>query len=168
MTNERYCFAPKGNAYGSALTPEDVHKLANAIEPSRVALAHDRSGPDRGRRRASFENNVAEMLFRNVAVEKGYVPNWTNSSRAASEVLGSLGIPLSSVSLASGSGVSRNDRLTPLALTTILQRVADSSTYPELAPVYWGQGMPLAGISGTLSAGAGRFTTTCCNPYPMV
>ena len=105
------------------------------------------------------ENNIAEMLFRNVAVAKGYVPNWTNSSRAATEVLGSLGIPLSSVSLTSGSGVSRNDRLTPVALTTILQRVADATTYPELAPVYWGQGMPLAGISGTLSAGAGRFTT---------
>ena len=85
------------------------------------------------------ENNIAEMLFRNVAVAKGYVPNWTNSSRAATEVLGSLGIPLSSVSLTSGSGVSRNDRLTPVALTTILQRVADATTYPELAPVYWGK-----------------------------
>ena len=106
------------------------------------------------------ENNVAEMLFRNVAAEKGYVPNWANSSRAAAEVLSALGIPLASTSLAGGSGVSRNDRLTPLALTTILQRVADSTTPPELAPVDWGQGMPLAGISGTLAAGAGRFTTS--------
>ena len=68
-------------------------------------------------------------------------------------------LPLASASEASGSGVSRLDRLTPLALTTVLQRVANATAYPELASVYYGGGLPLAGRSGTLSSGAGRFNT---------
>lgn len=105
------------------------------------------------------ENNVAEMLFRNTAIARGYVPGWANSKKAATEILTELGIPLTSVNLADGSGVSRSDRLTGIALTTILQRVADSTTYPELWTVYYGGGMPLAGRTGTLSSGAGRFNT---------
>lgn len=105
------------------------------------------------------ENNVAEMLYRNVAVARGYSPTWANSRRAANEVLGELGVPLASVALTSGSGVSRLDRLTPIALTTILQRVANGAAYPELNPIYYGGGLPLAGRSGTLSSGAGRFNT---------
>ena len=105
------------------------------------------------------ENNVAEMLYRNTAIAKGYSPTWANSARAATESLVALGIPMGGLSLTSGSGVGRNDRLTPLALTSILQRVADSHTYPSLIPVYYGGGLPLAGRTGTLSAGARRFTT---------
>lgn len=105
------------------------------------------------------ENNVAEMLFRNTAIARGYVAGWGNSKKAAAEILAELGVPLSNVNLASGSGVSRNDRLTGVALTTILQRVANATAYPELWTVYYGGGMPLAGRSGTLSSGAGRFNT---------
>ncbi len=105
------------------------------------------------------ENNVAEMLFRNTAIARGYAGTWGDSNRAATEIMAELGVPLGSVVIASGSGVSREDRLTPVALTTILQRVADRVTYPELEPVYYGGGMPLAGLSGTLSSGAGRFNT---------
>lgn len=105
------------------------------------------------------ENNVAEMLFRNTAIARGLTPTWGNSKRAATDILTELGVPLTSVALKSGSGVSRKDRLTPIALTTILQRVADRSTYPELEPIYYGGGMPLAGRSGTLSSGTGRYIT---------
>ena len=46
----------------------------------------------------SAKTTSLKCCSRNVAVAKGYVPNWTNSSRAATGSLGSLGIPLSSVS----------------------------------------------------------------------
>ncbi len=109
------------------------------------------------------ENNIAEMLYRNVAVERGYRANWKKSKLAATEVLSELGVPTKSINLTSGSGVSRTDRLTPVALTTMLQRVADTDNYPRLASIYDGAGLPLAGVSGTLSAGTGRFTTKPTN-----
>lgn len=105
------------------------------------------------------ENNVAEMLYRNTAIARGYVATWANSKKAAGEILAELDIPLTGTNLTSGSGVSRKDRLTPISLTTMLLRVADSTTYPELSSIYYGGGLPLAGRSGTLSAGTGRYTT---------
>ncbi len=109
------------------------------------------------------ENNVAEMLYRNVAIARGYSPTWGNSRRAAGETLAQLGIPMGALALTSGSGVSRLDRLTPIALTTIMQRIANSTAYPELSSIYYGGGLPLAGRSGTLSSGAGRFNTRPTN-----
>lgn len=106
------------------------------------------------------ENNVAEMLFRNSAIAKGYYPTWANSEQATREVLAELNVPMGGVQIKSGSGVARNDRLTPIALTTMLRAAADRATYPELETIYYGGGMPLAGRSGTLSSGTGRFTTS--------
>lgn len=105
------------------------------------------------------ENNIAEMLYRNTAVALGYRATWANSRAAAGRVLRQLDVPTASLNLADGSGVGRLDRVTPVALTTLLQRVADKSTYPSLAPVYYGGGLPLAGVSGTLGPRTGRFVT---------
>ena len=105
------------------------------------------------------ENNVAEMLYRNVAIAKGYVGNWSGGQRAATEVMTALEVPTAGLALTSGSGVSRNDRMTTVALTTLLQRIADRSAHPELDAIYYGGGLPLAGVSGTLSASNGRFVT---------
>lgn len=109
------------------------------------------------------ENNVAEMLFRNVAAVKGYSTDWAGAKKAATDQLAAMGIPTEGLSLDSGSGVSRDDRLTTLALTELLKHVADKAAHPELDAVYYGGGMPLAGYSGTLSAGTGRFVTSPTN-----
>ncbi|MGV1036218.1 MAG: D-alanyl-D-alanine carboxypeptidase/D-alanyl-D-alanine endopeptidase [Candidatus Nanopelagicales bacterium] len=109
------------------------------------------------------ENNIAEMLFRNTAVALGYRPTWGNSRTAAGKVLRQLGVPTTSLNLADGSGVGRLDRVTPVALTTLLQRIANKSSYPNLAPIYYGGGLPLAGKSGTLGPGTGRFVTRPTN-----
>ena len=109
------------------------------------------------------ENNIAEMLYRNVAVELGYRATWGKSKKAATQVLAEMGVPTKSINVSSGSGVRRTDRLTAVALTTILQRAADKENYPNLEPIYYGNGLPLAGVSGTLSARAGRFTTRPTN-----
>lgn len=106
------------------------------------------------------ENNIAEMMYRNVAVAKGYVGDWAGGQRAAMEVMNSLAVPTAGLALASGSGVSRNDRMTTVSLTTLLQRIADQSGHPELETIYYGGGLPLAGESGTLGAGTGRFVTS--------
>ena len=97
------------------------------------------------------DNHIAEMLFRLSALATGRAATWAGASAAARSVLTSLQVPLAGVVLADGSGVSRADRLTPAALTTLLLRVADSTRYPKLRTLYYGQGMPVAGRTGTLS-----------------
>lgn len=105
------------------------------------------------------ENNVAEDLARQVALARGMVPTWANISRAATATLAELGVPTAGLSLRDGSGVSRKDRLTASTLTTVLAAIADRDGHPELQSIYYGQGLPLAGYSGTLSASLGRFST---------
>lgn len=105
------------------------------------------------------ENNVAEDLARQVALARGLVPTWANVSQAASQTLAELGVPTAGLSLRDGSGVSRSDRLTAGTLTSVLAAIADRGGHPELASIYYGGSLPLAGYSGTLSAGLGRFST---------
>lgn len=105
------------------------------------------------------DNNIAEMLYRNTAIAMGYPGTWAGASQAAAAVLASLGVPTDGLVLSDGSGVSRSDRLTPVALTAVLQRVADRSGQPKLESIYYGGGLPTSGESGTLSASAGRYVT---------
>ncbi|MFZ1362635.1 MAG: D-alanyl-D-alanine carboxypeptidase/D-alanyl-D-alanine-endopeptidase [Candidatus Nanopelagicales bacterium] len=106
------------------------------------------------------ENNIGEMLFRNVAHAKGYSTSWAGSRTAVRNVLSrELKIPLANTRIDDGSGVARTDRLTPIALTTALRRAADRKNYPKLWPIYYGGSLPLSGRTGTLSSGSGRFNT---------
>lgn len=107
------------------------------------------------------ENNIGEMLFRNVAHAKGYSTGWGGARSAVRAVLSKeLRIPLARTRIDDGSGVARTDRLTPFSLTTALRRAADRKKYPKLWPIYYGGSLPLSGRSGTLSSGSGRFNTS--------
>lgn len=102
------------------------------------------------------DNQIAETLFRQVAIGRGQPPTWAGGSAAALAVLTENGVPTSGLRLYDGSGLSRSDRLTPRALSQILA-LAQSGTDPALAGlVPW---LPVAGRTGTLAAANGRFTT---------
>ena len=105
------------------------------------------------------ENNVAEHLFRNVAMARGVYPDWANSSRAVRRALDELGVDTRGLNLADGSGLSRDDRVTAVALTTVLRLAADRNRHPELAAIFYGRGLPTAGLTGTLSPASGRYVT---------
>ena len=105
------------------------------------------------------ENNVAEHLFRNVAMARGRYPDWANSSLAVRQALAELGVDTRGLNIVDGSGLSRDDRVTTTALTTVLRLAADRRRHPELAPIFYGRGLPTAGISGTLSPSNGRYLT---------
>lgn len=93
------------------------------------------------------ENNVAEVLFRHVALSQGYPATWSGGQAAAREVLQSLGLRTYRLKLIDGSGLSGKDRLTAASLTQILDRVVDPA-YPTLSPIAdW---LPVAGRTGTL------------------
>lgn len=105
------------------------------------------------------ENNVAEMLYRLVAVARNRPATWAGSRQAALESLAEMGVPVSRLGLFDGSGVSRSDRLTARSLTALLRVIADSNKTSKLYSIYHGGGMPLAGRTGTLSSSLGRFST---------
>lgn len=103
------------------------------------------------------ENDVAEMMLRNAAVAATGDASWTSAQANARTTLAGLGVNVTGWVFEDGSGVSRADRLTARGLVQLL-RAAASAAHPELAPLRgW---LPVGGVSGTLKAGNGRFTTT--------
>jgi D-alanyl-D-alanine carboxypeptidase/D-alanyl-D-alanine-endopeptidase (penicillin-binding protein 4) len=103
------------------------------------------------------DNQVAETLFRHVALAAGEPATWSGGSAAALQVLKAHGISTSGLRLYDGSGLSRSDRLTPRALVQILELVR-SGDVPALDGVIgW---LPVAGRTGTLAAANGRYTTS--------
>ncbi len=103
------------------------------------------------------DNQVAETLFRHVALAHGMPATWAGGSAAAAEVLGSYGIRTVGVTLRDGSGLSRADRLSATAVTDLLAVVRSGATPSLERFVDW---LPVAGRSGTLAASNGRYTTS--------
>lgn len=102
------------------------------------------------------ENNVAEVLFRHVAIASGQPASWAGARTAATELLGSLGIQTTGLRLMDGSGLSRANRVNALALAQV---AALSRSDPRFAPMYAPTAMPISGRSGTLDDRYGRYST---------
>jgi D-alanyl-D-alanine carboxypeptidase/D-alanyl-D-alanine-endopeptidase (penicillin-binding protein 4) len=90
-------------------------------------------------------NHFAEQVFRTLGAEKAGDGSWAGGARAVGKALQELGLRAEEFTAADGSGLSRQNRLTPRALTRLLVAV-------RRAP--WGEGfaqmLALAGESGTL------------------
>lgn len=91
------------------------------------------------------ENNVAEILFRQVALAQGYPATWSGSSAAAKEVLRALGLETWRLRLVDGSGLSGSNRLTATSLTEVLDVSLGDTRLEALI-----DGLPVAGRTGTL------------------
>jgi D-alanyl-D-alanine carboxypeptidase/D-alanyl-D-alanine-endopeptidase (penicillin-binding protein 4) len=100
------------------------------------------------------DNDIAEMLFRQVAVATGNTADWDGARSATRAVLAELGIPLTGVEIVDGSGLSLDDRLTAGALTAVLTKVLQRERLSALRG--W---LPLAGRTGTLRTADGRYNT---------
>lgn len=100
------------------------------------------------------ENNVAEQLFRQVALARGASGSWGAARREALEVLDELGLPLRGIVLDDGSGLSSDDRLTARFLTALLRLIAEPANV-ELHRILGEGWLPVSGQTGTL---ARRFT----------
>jgi D-alanyl-D-alanine carboxypeptidase/D-alanyl-D-alanine-endopeptidase (penicillin-binding protein 4) len=104
------------------------------------------------------ESSVAEVLFRQVAISVGRPATWAGSQRAARETLTALGIDASDARLVDGSGLSREDRLTPRLLAQVL-RLARVTQAKRFRAMFRADAMPVAGRSGTLTTTYGRYST---------
>jgi len=98
------------------------------------------------------DNDLAEALARQVALATGLPASFAGVAAALDAVLGDLleqaGVGGDAVRLVDGSGLSRENRLEPAALTRLLARAA-SGEAPGLATVL--SGLPVAGFDGTLA-----------------
>lgn len=104
------------------------------------------------------ENNVAEQLFRQVAIATGFAPTWEGAISAAEQRLTALRIPVRGVRLHDGSGLSMDDRLTARTLTVALRKVVDGSR-PDL--VVLRTSLPTAGRTGTLASRFWSSSSSC-------
>ncbi|MGL5859547.1 MAG: D-alanyl-D-alanine carboxypeptidase/D-alanyl-D-alanine endopeptidase [Angustibacter sp.] len=103
------------------------------------------------------DNDHAEALHRLVAVARGWPTSWIGAGRAQRSVLRRDGIDLPVSALADGSGLSRASRVSAVQLAAVVDNVLEPGQ-PELAPMRSGA-LPLAGRTGTLQAGYGRFAS---------
>ena len=92
------------------------------------------------------DNEGAEVLLRQVAIARGLPGSSADGARAAREVLSGLGVDFTGARWYDGSGLSRENRLSPQTLVDVL---AASLDHPRLARVT--SGLPVAGFSGSLS-----------------
>jgi len=93
------------------------------------------------------DNEGAEILSHQVGIATGGQGSFVDGARGVTRVLGGLGIPLDGAVVHDGSGLSREDRLDPDTLASVLA-LAASDDHPELRPVV--TGLPVAGFTGSL------------------
>lgn len=98
------------------------------------------------------DNDVAESLARQVALARHQPASFAGGAAAVDAVLGEV-LPGASFGLLDGSGLSRGDRVEPMAVARLLALVAQDEG-GRFGPVL--TGLPIAGFDGTL---ARRFVT---------
>jgi len=97
-------------------------------------------------------NVIAENLARHVALATGEPASFNGAAQAVITVLRRLGVT-SGIRLVDGSGLSPDDAIAPDTLVKILELAV---ARPRLRPLL--AGLPVAGFSGTLSAGESVFS----------
>jgi len=131
-----------------------------AVAPSRAAggrvLAEVRSAPLAQVVQHVLEvsdNEGAEVLARQVAVADGRPASFTGAAQAVRSVLRTVGVSTAGAVIRDGSGLSRQNRLRPETLLSVL-RQASSDGRPRLRSAV--ADLPVAGFTGSL---ASRFAT---------
>jgi D-alanyl-D-alanine carboxypeptidase/D-alanyl-D-alanine-endopeptidase (penicillin-binding protein 4) len=97
-------------------------------------------------------NVIAENLARQVAISRHQPASYSGAATAVTDELKNLGVSPSGLHLVDGSGLSPQDKIAPAALVKVLQLATST---PNIRPLL--AGLPVAGFSGTLSAGQSVF-----------
>lgn len=102
------------------------------------------------------DNVLAEALTREVAIANGEEPSFAGGVRAVREVLGRNGFDLGASTMADGSGLSLQDRVTPELLTELMRAVTRPANPDGSVPAPAAKlralipALPIAGGSGSL------------------
>ena len=97
-------------------------------------------------------NVIAENLARQVAIKNQQPASYSGAATAVTDELKNLGVSPGGLHLVDGSGLSPQDKIAPAALVKVLQLATST---PDIRPLL--AGLPVAGFSGTLSAGQSVF-----------
>ena len=94
------------------------------------------------------DNEGAEVLSHQVGKAVTGTAGFTDGAAAVVQTLQGLGVPPAGITLYDGSGLSRENRITPTALIAVL-RAAFDPAHPELNAVT--TALPVAGFTGSLT-----------------
>jgi D-alanyl-D-alanine carboxypeptidase/D-alanyl-D-alanine-endopeptidase (penicillin-binding protein 4) len=129
-----------GSVQSAATTP--IASVRSAPLTTAVAEMLERS-----------DNTTAEVLAHLAGAKRFGAGSFQTGAQAVTSVLTELGVSVKGMSLFDGSGLSRDNRVSPLTLAQAINRTAQNAN-----PQLWGTtyGLPIAGFTGTLDD---RFTT---------
>lgn len=142
-----------GSAFASAMGLSGV-TFTRGAAVSGTVLAEVKSQPVKtliGQMMLQSDNVLGEQLARLVSVQLGMGGSAESLKRAIPAALELYEIPTTGMSIRDGSGLSRENDVTPLYMTQLMVKVLNGEN--DLEIVY--KSMPVAGKSGTL---ASRFT----------
>lgn len=94
------------------------------------------------------DNDLAESLAHLVGSAAGDGASFAGGAQAVHDAVRALGVDMTSVRIVDGSGLSRRNAVTPIALAAVIDAAAGGST-PALGAII--AGLPVAGVSGTLA-----------------
>jgi D-alanyl-D-alanine carboxypeptidase/D-alanyl-D-alanine-endopeptidase (penicillin-binding protein 4) len=146
-------------AFAALLTADGIHVTGTPTEHkarrNARTLASAQSPPLAAIVQQMLEesnNVIAENLARQVALARNQPASYSGAAAAVTAELGRLGISTSGLHLVDGSGLSPQDQIAPATLVRTL-RLATAN--PRIRALL--AGLPVAGFSGTLSAGQSIF-----------
>jgi D-alanyl-D-alanine carboxypeptidase/D-alanyl-D-alanine-endopeptidase (penicillin-binding protein 4) len=128
---------------GEQAIPSGATELASVSSPPVSAITEQML--------AESNNVIAENLARQVAIATGKPATFGGAAAAVIAELGRLGVS-GGIQLVDGSGLSPDDGIAPATLVKVLTAAVGR---PRLRPAL--AGLPVAGFSGTLTAGESVF-----------
>jgi D-alanyl-D-alanine carboxypeptidase/D-alanyl-D-alanine-endopeptidase (penicillin-binding protein 4) len=93
------------------------------------------------------QNQIAEILFKTLALEKTGVGTADSGRRVVERQLLAWGALPDGFAVRDGSGMSRHDYVTPETIVRVLDAMRQSHDFPV-----WYDALPIAGVDGTISA----------------
>jgi D-alanyl-D-alanine carboxypeptidase/D-alanyl-D-alanine-endopeptidase (penicillin-binding protein 4) len=93
------------------------------------------------------QNQIAEILFKTLALEKTGVGTADSARRVVERQLLAWGVLPDGFAVRDGSGLSRHDYVTPETIVRVLDAMRTSRDFPV-----WYDALPIAGVDGTISA----------------
>jgi D-alanyl-D-alanine carboxypeptidase/D-alanyl-D-alanine-endopeptidase (penicillin-binding protein 4) len=146
-------------AFAALLSADGIHVTGAPAEqkarPDASTLASTNSPPLSAIVQQMLEesnNVIAENLARQVALASNQPASYSGGAAAVTDELSKLGVGDSGLHLVDGSGLSPQDKIAPATLVETLQLAVGN---PKIRPLL--AGLPVAGFSGTLSAGQSVF-----------
>jgi serine-type D-Ala-D-Ala carboxypeptidase/endopeptidase (penicillin-binding protein 4) len=127
-----------GNASGKGRAPKSAVELAQVDSPPLRKLVKDMD--------TESDNFVAEMLLKLLGAHELGSGTTGAGARVVRRELAERGVPLGGVRIVDGSGLSQGDRLTAIALASILTK---ARTDEEVAGPFRSS-LAVAGVTGTL------------------